>query len=100
MKSGSFSVMALPKSSKIAVTPPTCNWAPGLRSIGGITSLRMRVEQVGRVLRSAARSSGRRWNTPVSLAGLRVSEVTAATPCSLFELAAEVGQSGVVALAR
>ena len=41
MKSGSFSEIASPKSSKIAVMPPTCSWAPVFASIGGITSLRM-----------------------------------------------------------
>ena len=41
MNSGSFSAIALPKSSKIALTPPTCSWAPVRCSIGGITSPRM-----------------------------------------------------------
>ena len=41
MKSGSFSEIASPKSSKIAVMPPTWSWAPVCASIGGITSLRM-----------------------------------------------------------
>ena len=41
MKSGSFSEIASPKSSKTAVMPPTCRTAPVFASIGGITSLRM-----------------------------------------------------------
>jgi hypothetical protein len=41
MKSGSFSEIASPKSSKIAVMPPTWSWAPVFCSIGGRTSLRM-----------------------------------------------------------
>ncbi len=41
MKSGSFSEIASPKSSKIAVMPPTCSWAPVFCSIGGSTSPRM-----------------------------------------------------------
>ena len=41
MKSGSFSAIASPKSSKIAVMPPTWIWAPVCASIGGITSSRM-----------------------------------------------------------
>ena len=41
MKSGSLSAIALPKSSKIAVIPPTWTWAPVCCSIGGITSSRM-----------------------------------------------------------
>jgi hypothetical protein len=42
MKSGSFSAIALPKSSKIALTPPTWICAPVASSTGGIESSRMR----------------------------------------------------------
>ena len=42
MKSGSLSVIAVPKSSKIAVMPPTWTWAPVRCSSGGISSSRMR----------------------------------------------------------
>ena len=42
MKSGSFSVIASPKSSKIALMPPTWSCAFVCCSIGGITSSRIR----------------------------------------------------------
>ena len=42
MKSGSFSAIAVPKSSKIAVMPPTWTWAPVRCSNGGIAWSRMR----------------------------------------------------------
>ena len=50
MKSGSFSAIASPKSSKIALMPPTWSWAPVLRLDRRDHVVADVVEQFGRLL--------------------------------------------------